>query len=122
MVKSEKKAVVARTASKSSRKKSREKEYETNILDYGESQIEGTDVVVSVAVATFVLKNEDRHQVLRVGDDSKFRTCERSVQCDGMSVGCWLPMAEYYKDTPDWFWKSDSFSVNRLPLFSFLKN
>lgn len=75
MVKSERKSIVARTGSKSNRKKTREKEYETNILDYGESQLEGTDVFVSVAVATFVLKDEDRHQVLRVGDDSKFRTC-----------------------------------------------
>ena len=74
MVKTETKSMIARTASKSSRKKTREKEYETNVLDYGESQIEGTDVVVSVAVATFVLKDEDKHQVLRVGDDSKFRT------------------------------------------------
>lgn len=86
MVQFEKKTMVARSFSKGGRKtKSREKELETNVLDYGDSQIEGTDVIVSVAVATFVLKKEDRHQVLRLGDDTKFRTL---TSVDSLSACC----------------------------------
>ena len=47
-------------------------EIETRLKDYGESLIEDTNVYVSAAVAAFELKNEDRFQVIRLGDDKTF--------------------------------------------------
>lgn len=47
-------------------------EIETNLMDYGESKVEGTNIVISVALATFELKGEDKHHVLRLGDDKAF--------------------------------------------------
>jgi hypothetical protein len=49
-------------------------EIETNMMDYGASKVEGTDIVISVAVATFELKGEDKHHVIRLGDDIAFGT------------------------------------------------
>ena len=73
MVSLVKKKVVLRTKSKGNKEKVREKELDAHVFDYGESRLlEGAGIVVSVAVATFVLKEEDRHQVIRLTDDAAF--------------------------------------------------
>ena len=72
MVHVEKQKVTLRRASSRSDRE-REKEVETHLYDHGEARIAGTNIVVSVAVATFTLKGEDRYQVLRLSDDEEFR-------------------------------------------------
>lgn len=83
MVKSETTKLMASKGRKKE-KMQQEKEFEIKVLDYGDSQVEGTNVVVAVCVATFTLKKEDRHQVLRVGDDAKFRNCQIKLDCEPM--------------------------------------
>ena len=73
MVHIEKQKVILRRGSSRNSDKEREKEVETHLVDYGESRIAGTNIVVSVAVATFTLKGEDRYQVIRLSDDEEFR-------------------------------------------------
>ena len=74
MVDFEKKKVVLKSRSKTDRDRDKVREIDTIVADYGDSRIAGTNVVVSVAVATFNLKCEDRHQVLRLSDDEEFAT------------------------------------------------
>jgi len=73
MVSVVKKKVVLRTKSRGNKEKVREKELDTNLLDYGTGDLEGSNICISAAVATFVLKEEDRHVLLRLGDDADFR-------------------------------------------------
>ena len=72
MVTIEKSKVILRSRS-SGRSSDKEREVETQLRDYGDSRIAGTNIVVSVAVATYTLKSEDRFQVLRLSDDEAFR-------------------------------------------------
>lgn len=78
MINSEKKRVVLRSKSGSRSKR----EVETIVSEYEESRIAGTNIVVSAAVATFNLKGEDRHQVLRLDDDEAFRKCQKKLKCE----------------------------------------
>lgn len=73
MVHVETNTVKLRSSSKRNSDKERTQEVETKLCDYGDSRVAGTNIVVSVAVATFTLKSEDRHQVLRLSDDEDFR-------------------------------------------------
>lgn len=48
-------------------------ELEYQVLNYGDAMIiEDTDLVISVAVARFILKNEDRFCILRLPDNDQF--------------------------------------------------
>jgi hypothetical protein len=61
--------IVLKSKSKSDRERVRE--VETQLIDYGETLVD--NAVISVAVAVFKLKGEDRHQVMSLTEDEAFR-------------------------------------------------
>ena len=70
----EKKTIVLRSKLKSDKEKYRE--VKTQLIDYGETHVD--NVVISVAVAVFELKGEDRHQVMSLTEDETFRESTNS--------------------------------------------
>lgn len=72
MVKVDTRKVILKRKPNSNDGEARLIEIETSLIDYGTTSIEGTDVEISVAVAIFELKKEDRHVVLDIGSDKQF--------------------------------------------------
>jgi hypothetical protein len=67
----ETKTIVLKSKSKSKSDRERVREVETQLIDYGETLVD--NAVISVAVAVFKLKGEDRHQVMSLTEDEDFR-------------------------------------------------
>ncbi|CAB9522403.1 Protein phosphatase 2C 3 [Seminavis robusta] len=75
----EKKTVKVKAKSRSSDKE-KLREIEAELIDYGDSQV--GNVIISAAAATFLLKGEDRHQVISLTEDETFRTCQKKLRCE----------------------------------------